>query len=147
MRCTISASTALLTGSVPSASISAARSCSCPPGSFKGGETLFNAGKAAREVSHNIVALARCTGSGRGASRRSGQPGFLDRGGVMRRRISRKRRAGSDQELKQPRLPEIGHEGGRRILPQMQVAAIKIFGIDHRAQYMPEHRWRRHAER
>jgi len=26
------------------------------------------------------------------------------------------------------------------ILPQMQVAAGKVFGIDHRAQYMPEHR-------
>jgi hypothetical protein len=47
----------------------------------------------------------------------------------MRRRISRKRRAGSDQELSQPRL----HEGGQIILPQVQVAAVKIFGIDHRA--------------
>jgi hypothetical protein len=61
----------------------------------------------------------------------------------MRRRISRKRRAGSDQELSQPRL----HEGGQIILPQVQVAAVKIFGIDHRAQYLPEHRWRKHAER
>ena len=89
----------LSTSSVPSASSSAARPCSRLPEMFEGGETVFNTGNAARRVSHNIVALARCTGSGRGASRRSGQPGSLDCAGVTRRGIFRKRRADSDQEL------------------------------------------------
>jgi len=97
VRCAISASTALSAGSVPSGSISAVRPCNCLPETFEGSETGFNTGNAARRVSNNVVALARHIGSGRGGSQRSGQPGFLDRGGVTWRGISRKRRAGSDQ--------------------------------------------------
>jgi hypothetical protein len=41
----------------------------------------------------------------------------------------------------------MGHQGGQIILSQMQVAAGKVFGIDHRAQYMPERRWPKHAGR
>jgi hypothetical protein len=54
---------------------------------------------------------------------------LLDRGRVMRRRISRNLRAGGDPELQQRRLPEIGHEGSEIILPQIQVAAGAILGI------------------
>jgi hypothetical protein len=110
------------------------------PAMLDGRETVLNTGKAAREVSQNTVALARCADSGRGASRRSGRPGLVDRGRLTRRGISRKRRAGSDPELQQFRLSEVGHEGSQIILPQIQVAAGEIFGIGHRTQYMPERR-------
>ena len=60
-----------------------------PAETFEGSETVFNTGNTARRVSNNVVALARHIGSGRGGSQRSGQPGFLDRGGVTRRGISR----------------------------------------------------------
>jgi len=35
-------------------------------------DTFFKTGKTARELIHKVTALARCAGSGRGVSRRSG---------------------------------------------------------------------------
>ena len=42
-----------------------------PSHTFEGGETVFNTGKAARELCYSIAAFARCAGSGRGARRPS----------------------------------------------------------------------------
>jgi hypothetical protein len=57
--------TALSTDSVPSASMSAARSCSCLPETLQGSKTVFNRARRHATVSHKIIALARCTGNGR----------------------------------------------------------------------------------
>jgi hypothetical protein len=63
---------------------------------------------------------------------------MLDCGGVTWRAICREGRAGSDPALQQFRLPEIRQKGSDVILPQLQVAPGKSFGLGHRRQYMPE---------
>jgi len=63
---------------------------------------------------------------------------LLNRGRITRREISRDAEQTAIQNSNS-RLPELGHEGSQIILPQMQIAAGKIFGIGHYPQYMPEH--------
>jgi hypothetical protein len=104
---------------------------------FENGEAVFNKGKAARELSHDIVALASCAGSGRGANRRSRPPGLLDLGSVMGPGICRERRADGDPALRQLGLAEIAQESGEVILPQVQVAAGEILSVGHCKQYTP----------
>ena len=69
-----------------------------PARDVRGQRDGLSTGKAAREVSHNVVASRDAPVVAR-ASWRSGQLGFVDRGGVTRRGISCKRRADSDPEL------------------------------------------------
>jgi hypothetical protein len=97
---------------------------------FKNGEAGFNHGKAMRELSQRLIALARWAGSGRGASRRSGRTG-----GLTRWRAATRVRSGSD--LARRRLCCIGIAQQRRqiVLPQRQVAAGEAPSVGHPDQY------------
>src|ERR1700680_1848142 len=136
-------SSALATGSAPSASISAARARNSSPAAYESSDAFFNTGKAAREVSHSIVALARWAGSGRGASCRFGGRELSAHGLVTRPKISEVLRAAGGPVLHRLRHCQIGEQGGDVIPPQSQVAAGKILGVGHRTYYIPGSRLRK----
>ena len=120
MRCATSIATALSTRSVPSASNSAERLNSCLPNTFEGGETVFNTGKAARELCYSIAAFARCAGSGRGSRWRSRQPALFDQSRDMGQGISCECQAGSNPKLEKFRVSAADHDGRQVILPKVQ---------------------------
>src|SRR4029077_20343174 len=130
-------SSALSTVSAPSASISAARHRSGSLAAFEGNNTLFKTGKTECEVAHSIVALARWAGSGRGASCRFSGRELSAHGLVTWRKISQALRAAGGPVLHRRRHCQIGEQRGHRILPQGRVAAGKIVGGGHRAEYIP----------
>src|ERR1700730_12079289 len=122
--------------SAPSSSISAARQRSRSPTAFEGSDTLFKTGKTEREVAHSIVALARWAGSGRGASCRFSGRKLSAHGLVTWPKISQALRAARGPPLHRLRQCQIGTQRGDVTLPQRQVAAGKILGGGHRAEYI-----------
>ncbi len=117
-----------MTLSEPNVSISAARARSRSPAALDGRDKFFKLGKATRELSHNIIALARWAGSGRGVSRRSGLP-------VTRPGIADEGRAGLDPALQHLYLGRVREERGEVIFPQAQKTTGEIWGVGHRAEY------------
>ena len=88
--------------------------------------------RAVARVSHSSIALARCAGSGRGMSRRSGR----DSGpGITRRRVWQ--RTGGDGKPAAQRLGRlrIGNQGRQILRPQGEKTARQIVFLAHRRQY------------
>src|SRR4029077_1492616 len=126
----ISLSNACRTGSLPSASISAASARSCGLVAFEGSHALFKIGKAAREVCHDIAAIARWAGSGRGAKNRFGRRELPEHDLVTLPTAS-DRRGGGGPLLHRFRHYKIGQQRSHVLLPQGQVAASQILGGCH----------------
>jgi hypothetical protein len=96
---------------------------------------------AARELSHKKIALARCPGSGRGMSRRSGRDCTP---GITRRRI-RERSAGDGKPMAQHLGHlRIGNERRQILRPEGKKAARQIVFLAHRRHYRGYPRSRQH---